>query len=106
MSMAHDTSVFIRPLVTLTILRHLWFGVHKSHSQETSLSQTDAAQTCHSGRTKERYRERKSAFTTDTVWFPGLKFAFIFQIKYMEAILSYSTRKLLLFEITKVLIAV
>ena len=35
-----------------------------------------------------------------------LKYSYIFQIKYTEAILSNSTRKLLWFEITKMLIAV
>jgi len=44
-------------------------------------------------------------------WFPRLaipnaKNKYIFQIKYKEAILSNSTRKLLWFEITKMLIAV
>jgi len=39
-------------------------------------------------------------------WFPGLKYKYIFQIKYTEAILSNSTWKLLWFEIIKVLIAV
>ena len=38
--------------------------------------------------------------------FPVLKYYYIFQIKYTEAILSNSTRKLLWFEITKMLIAV
>ena len=38
--------------------------------------------------------------------FPMLKHEYIFQIKYIEAILSNSTRKLLWFEITKTLIAV
>jgi len=38
--------------------------------------------------------------------FAMLKFEYIFQIKYTEAILSNSTRKLLWFEITKILIAV
>jgi len=44
--------------------------------------------------------------------FPGLAVSsikmsiYFFQIKYMEAILSNSTRKLLSFEITKMLIAV
>jgi len=38
--------------------------------------------------------------------FPMLKYRYIFQIKYTEAILSNSTRKLLWFEITKMLIAV
>jgi len=42
-------------------------------------------------------------------WFPGLaisnaKYKYIFQIKYTEALLSNSTRKLLRFEITKVLL--
>jgi len=37
---------------------------------------------------------------------PMLKYKYIFQIKYTEAILSKSTRKLLWFEITKILIAV
>ena len=37
--------------------------------------------------------------------FPMLKYNYIFQIKYTEAILSNSTRKLLWFEITKMLIA-
>jgi len=35
-----------------------------------------------------------------------LKYSYIFQIKYTEAILSNITRKLLWFEITKMLIAV
>jgi len=44
-------------------------------------------------------------------WFPGLaismlKQIYIFQIKYMESTLSNSTRKLLRFEITKLLTAV
>ena len=38
--------------------------------------------------------------------FPVLKYEYIFQIKYTEAILSNSTGKLLWFEITKMLIAV
>ena len=38
--------------------------------------------------------------------FPTIKCKYIFQIKYTEAILSNSTRKLLWFEITKMLIAV
>jgi len=38
--------------------------------------------------------------------FSMLKFEFIFQIKYTEAILSNSTRKLLWFEITEILVAV
>jgi len=45
-------------------------------------------------------------------WFPGLAISSakmnksIFQIKYMEAIMSNSTRKLLWFEISKMSIAV
>jgi len=54
--------------------------------------------------------KRKSADTIGTVlvlWpFPMLKYKYIFQIKYAEAILSNSTRKLLWCEITKMLIAV
>ena len=53
-------------------------------------------------------RERKSADTvgTDSAgslgWpFPMLKYKYIFQIKYTEATLSNSTRKLLWFEIIK-----
>jgi len=38
--------------------------------------------------------------------FPMLKCKYIFQIKYTETILSNGTRKLLWFEITKMLIAV
>jgi len=40
-------------------------------------------------------------------WFPGLAISdkYIFQIKYTEAVLSNSTRKLLRFEITNMLIA-
>jgi len=38
--------------------------------------------------------------------FPMLKYKYIFQIKYTEAVLSNGTRKLLWFEITKMLIAV
>jgi len=38
--------------------------------------------------------------------FPVLKYKYIFQIKYTAALLSSSTRKLLWFEITKMLIAV
>jgi len=55
------------------------------------------------------HRERKCA---DTIacslgWpFAVLKYKYIFQIKYTEAILSTSTRELLWFEITKMLIAV
>jgi len=41
------------------------------------------------------------------VWpFPVLKYKYIFQVKYTESILSNSTRKLLWFEISKMLIAV
>ena len=44
-------------------------------------------------------------------WFPGLdismlKFKYVLQIKYTEAFLSNTTRKLLWFEISKMLIAV
>jgi len=35
-----------------------------------------------------------------------LEYKYIFQIKYTEAVLSHSTRKLLWFEISKILIAV
>jgi len=38
--------------------------------------------------------------------FPMLKYKHIFQIKYTEAILSNNNRKLLWFEITKMLLAV
>jgi len=38
--------------------------------------------------------------------FPMLKYKYIFQIKYTEAILSNITRKLFWFEISKMLIAV
>jgi len=38
--------------------------------------------------------------------FPVLQYKYIFQIKYTEAILSNSSRKLVLFEITEMLIAV
>jgi len=38
--------------------------------------------------------------------FPMLKYKYIFHIKYTEAILSYTTRKLLWFEITKMPTAV
>ena len=38
--------------------------------------------------------------------FPMLKYKYIFQIKYMEVILSNSTWKLLWFEVTKMMIAV
>ena len=37
--------------------------------------------------------------------FPMLKYEYIFEIKYTEAISSNNTRKLLWFEITKMLIA-
>ena len=51
------------------------------------------------------YSERKYAGTIDTVqvpWpFPMLIYEYIFLIKYTEAILSNSTRKLLWFEISK-----
>jgi len=52
-----------------------------------------------------RNREQKCA---DTIgWpFPMLKYKYIFQVKYMEAILSNSTQKLLWFKITKMLTAV
>ena len=55
-------------------------------------------------------REQKCADTVGTVlvfWpFTMLKYNYIFQIKYTKAILSNSTRKLLWFAITKLLIAV
>jgi len=38
--------------------------------------------------------------------FPTVEYYYIFRIKYTEAILSNSTRKLLWFEITKMLMAV
>jgi len=53
----------------------------------------------------EQYRERKCADTIDTVlvlWAGH----FQIQIQYVEAVLSKSTRKLLLFEISKMLIVV
>jgi len=55
------------------------------------------------------YKERKCTDNLHSAGslgrpFPMLKY--IFQIKYMQAILSNSTRKLLQFEITKMLIAV
>jgi len=41
------------------------------------------------------------------VWpFPVIKYKYVFQIKYTAVILSNRTRKLLWFEVTKVLIAV
>jgi len=54
-------------------------------------------------------RERQCADTTGTVLvhglpFPMLKYKYIFRIKYTEAILSNSTRKLLWLEISKMLI--
>jgi len=57
-------------------------------------------------------RERKCADTIGTVlvpvrWpFPMLKCKYIFSNKIYDAVLSNSTRKLLWFEITKMLIAV
>jgi len=56
-------------------------------------------------------RERKCADTINTVPVPwaghsNAKILMYFQIKYSEAILSNSTRKLLWFEITKMLVAV
>ena len=59
-----------------------------------------------------RYRERKCADTIGTVpvpcdgHVPMLKYKYVFEIKYAEAILSNSPRKLLWFETTKMLIAV
>ena len=51
-----------------------------------------------------RYNWHSAGFLT---WpFPMLKYKYIFQIKYPEAILSNSTRRLLWFEITEMLIAV
>ena len=57
------------------------------------------------------FMERKVPIQLTQCWFPGLfismqKYKYIFQIKYTEAILSNNTRKLLWFEITKMLIAV
>jgi len=47
---------------------------------------------------------RHSAGSLD--WpFPMLKYEYIFEIKYTEAISSNNTRKLLWFEVTKMLIA-
>jgi len=54
------------------------------------------------------HRERKCANTTGTVlvpWDGHFQFKYSFQIKYTEAILSNGTRKLLRFEITKMLVA-
>ena len=55
-------------------------------------------------RLQTEHRDRKCADTIDTVLvpcmgrpFPMLKYKYIFQIKYTEAILSNSTRKLLRF---------
>ena len=53
--------------------------------------------------------ERKCADTTagSLRWpFPVLKYDYIFELNYTEAIVSNSTRKLLWFETTKMLIAV
>jgi len=57
---------------------------------------------------RERNRERKCADTIGTVCRPFrlLKYKDIFQIKYTEAVLSNSTRKLLWFEVSKMLITV
>jgi len=59
---------------------------------------------------KVNYIQNKSApIQLAQCWFPGLaisiaKILIFFQIKYTEAVLSNSTRKLLWFEITKMLI--
>jgi len=60
---------------------------------------------------KENYRGRVCRYNWHSagsrVWpFPMLKYKYIFRIKYTEAILSNSTRKLLWFKITKLLITV
>jgi len=52
------------------------------------------------------HRERKHNAGSLSWPFTMLKYKHIFQIKYTEAILSNSARKLLWFEITKMLIAV
>ena len=50
--------------------------------------------------------EEKAHGASSLGWsFPALKCKYIFQIEYIEAVLSNSTRKLLWFEITKMLIA-
>ena len=57
------------------------------------------------------YRERKCRYSWHSAgslgWlFPMPKHKYSFQIKYTEAILSNSTRKLVRFEITKILLSV
>jgi len=55
------------------------------------------------------YRKQRRADTIDGFlgWpFPMLKYKYTFQTKYTDTILSNSTRKLLSFEISKMLIAV
>jgi len=57
------------------------------------------------------YRKRNVPVQLAQCWFPRLaismlKYKYIYQIKYTEAILSNSTRKLLWFEISKMPIAV
>ena len=70
---------------------------------------------CHAGTTKLcplLHREQKCGRYNwhgagSLGWpFPMLKYKYIFQIKYTEAILSNSSRKLLRFEISRMLIAV
>ena len=74
---------------------------------------SDSPGAARTGQRSVYHRERKCADTTGTVlvpcmgWpFPMLKCKYICQTIYTEAISSNSTRKLLWFEITKILIAV
>jgi len=90
-------------------------GIYRASTEsrgKNSLCQHVADRTCTDTLRDQNgveYWERKCADTIGTV--PGwplsmLKYKCIFQIKYTEAILSNSARKLLWFEITKMLIAV
>jgi len=84
----------------------VWCGEHCVATRINTMQHTDHATRVAVSRTSV-YRERKCADTTGTVlvpwagqWpFPVLKYKYTFQMKYKEAILLHSTRKLLRLEI-------
>ena len=84
--------------------------VRRLHDHVRHLVRLDAVKTTRT-RTDEAIRNERVP-TQPAQWaslgwpFPARKYKYIFQIKYTEAILSNSTRKLLSFEIAKMLIAV
>ena len=80
-------------------------GWGRAHVVEFSLNSSPSADCRRESR--DEWKERKCADTTGTVLVPWANAKIqILQIKYTEAVLSNSTRKLLWFEISKMLVAV